>query len=167
MAVTFTNKAAGEMRERVGCDAERRTKRHLDGHLSCPRRTPPETAGPELGWTRAFTIRDAEQSLREVKKAQKSVDVNPVQWSPRAMRDRISEAKNHLIGVEAFAKAHGDGADMFLARAARVYPAYQQALRRQDAMDFDDLLMQPVRLFEGNADLLRRYQSRFGLHSGG
>ena len=161
MAVTFTNKAAGEMRERVVARLGEEPRGIWMGTFHALGARLLRRHAPELGWTRGFTIRDAEQSLREVKKAQKSVDVNPVQWSPRAMRDRISEAKNHLIGVEAFAKAHGDGADMFLARAARVYPAYQEALRKQDAVDFDDLLMQPVRLLEGNADLLRRYQRRF------
>ena len=161
MAVTFTNKAAGEMRERVVAMLGEEPRGIWMGTFHALGARFLRRHAPELGWTRGFTIRDAAQSLREVKKAQKGVDVNPVQWSPRAMRDRISEAKNHLIGVEAFAKAHGDGADMFLARAARVYPAYQEALRNQDAMDFDDLLLQPVRLFEGNAELLRRYQRRF------
>ena len=117
MAVTFTNKAAGEMRERVVAMLSGEPRGIWMGTFHALGARLLRRHAPELGWTRGFTIRDAEQSLREVKKAQKSVDVNPVQWSPRAMRDRISEAKNHLIGVEAFAKAHGAGADMFLARA--------------------------------------------------
>ena len=161
LAVTFTNKAAQEMRERVGemlggepggawistfhAMGARLLRRHA----------------PTRGWTRAFTIRDADQSLREVKKAQKSVDVDPLQCSPRAVRDSISDAKNHLVGVEDFIRSHRDGRNLFLKRVSLVYPAYQEALRRQDAMDFDDLLVEPVRLFEADAELLRRYRERF------
>ena len=160
LAVTFTNKAAQEMRERVvsmlGGDPKgiwMSTFHALGARLM-------RRHAPELGWTRAFTIRDADQSLREVKKAEKSVDIDPLQCSPRAVRDRISDAKNHLIGVEAFRERYA-GRDLFLSRVAVVYGAYQEALKRQDAMDFDDLLVLPVRLFETNSGLLGRYQRLF------
>ena len=160
LAVTFTNKAAQEMRERVvsmlGGDPKgiwMSTFHALGARLM-------RRHAPELGWTRAFTIRDADQSLREVKKAQKSVDIDPLQCSPRAVRDRISDAKNHLIGVEEFREQYA-GRDLFLSRVAVAYGAYQEALKRQDAMDFDDLLVLPVRLFESNPKLLARYQRLF------
>jgi len=161
MAVTFTNKAAGEMRDRVIAMLGGAPRGLWIGTFHAIGARLLRRHAPGIGWTRAFTIRDAEQSLREVKKAQKSVDVNPVRWSPRSIRERISAAKNQLIGVEEFAAEYGDGGDLFMRRVALVYPVYQEALRTQDAMDFDDLLVLPVRLLEGDPDLLRRYQKRF------
>ena len=161
LAVTFTNKAAAEMRERVAgmLGGEPRGIWMSTFHALGARLL--RRHAPLRGWTRAFAIRDADQSLREVKKAQKSVDVDPLLCAPRAVRDGISDAKNHLVGVEDFIRAHRGGRDLFLKRVSLVYPAYQEALRRQDAMDFDDLLVEPVRLFEADAELLNRYRRRF------
>ena len=160
LAVTFTNKAAQEMRERVVSMLGGEPKGIWMSTFHALGARLMRRHAPDLGWTRAFTIRDADQSLREVKKAQKSVDVDPLQCSPRAVRDRISDAKNHLIGVEEFRETYA-GRDLFLSRVAVVYGAYQEALKRQDAMDFDDLLVLPVRLFENNPELLRRYRQLF------
>jgi len=161
LAVTFTNKAAQEMRGRVAAmlGGEPRGIWMSTFHALGARLL--RRHAPLRGWTRAFTIRDADQSLREVKKAQKSVDVDPLQCAPRAVRESISDAKNRLVGVEDFIRDHRDGRNLFLKRVSLVYPAYQEALRRQDAMDFDDLLVEPVRLFEADAELLDRYQQRF------
>ena len=160
LAVTFTNKAAQEMRERVVSMLGGAPKGIWMSTFHALGARLMRRHAPVLGWTRGFTIRDADQSLREIKKAQKSVDVDPLQCSPRAVRDRISDAKNHLIGVEEFRERYG-GRDLFLSRVAVVYGAYQEALKRQDAMDFDDLLVLPVRLLESNPELLRRYQRQF------
>ena len=161
LAVTFTNKAAQEMRERVVSMLGGEPKGIWMSTFHALGARLMRRHAPVLGWTRGFTIRDADQSLREIKKAQKSVDVDPLQCSPRAVRDRISDAKNHLIGVESFRESHGGGHDLFMSRVAVVYGAYQDALKRQDAMDFDDLLVLPVRLLESNPELLRRYQRHF------
>ena len=161
MAVTFTNKAAGEMRERVAEMLGGEPRGIWMGTFHALGARLLRRHAPELGWTRGFTIRDAEQALRQVKKSQKSVAVDPLRWSPKAVRNAISDAKNQLVGVEAFAAAHGEGHDLFLRKVARVYPTYQEDLRKQDAMDFDDLLVLPVRLLEGDGELLKRYAERF------
>ena len=160
LAVTFTNKAAREMRERVVAMLGGEPKGIWMSTFHALGARLMRRHAPVLGWTRSFTIRDADQSLREVKKAQKSVDVDPLQCSPRAVRDRISEAKNHLIGVDEFREKYA-GRDLFLSRVAVSYAAYQEALKRQDAMDFDDLLVLPVRLLESSAELLDRYRRLF------
>ena len=161
MAVTFTNKAAGEMRERVAAMLGGAPRGIWMGTFHAIGVRLLRRHAPEVGWTRGFAIRDAEQALREVKKAQKAADVDPKRWSPKAVRAAISDAKNHLIGAEEFAAAHADGPDLLLRKAARVYPVYQASLRDQDAMDFDDLLVLPVRLLENNQGLLQRYQEAF------
>ena len=161
MAVTFTNKAAGEMRERVTAMLGREPQGIWMGTFHALGARLLRRHAPELGWTRAFAIRDAEQSLREVKRAQIAADVNPRRWQPKVIRNCISDAKNQLVGPAAFAEEHGEAADLLMRQAARVYPVYQQSLRDQDAMDFDDLLMLPVRLLEVSERLRARYQRAF------
>ena len=161
LAVTFTNKAAGEMRERVTAMLGDEPKGIWMGTFHALGARLLRRHAPELGWTRSFAIRDAEQSLREIKRAQTAAEVSPKRWKPKAIRSCISDAKNLLVGPEAFSREYGDGPDLLLQQAARVYPVYQQSLREQDAMDFDDLLVQPVRLLEGGEGVLRRYQRQF------
>jgi DNA helicase-2/ATP-dependent DNA helicase PcrA len=161
LAVTFTNKAAGEMRERIRAllDAEpagmwvgtfhatgaRILRRHAD----------------RLGWDRTFTIFDADQSLRLVKRVQEEVGLDPKRWSPKAIRAEMSNAKNQLVSAEDFARANEGSFDLFVRSVAKVFPAYQKALKEQNAFDFDDLLMKPVELFETSPELLERYRDRF------
>lgn len=161
MAVTFTNKAAGEMRERVAAMLGNEPRGIWMGTFHALGARLLRRHAPELGWTRGFAIRDAEQSLREVKRAQVAAEVDPRRWQPKAIRNCISDAKNQLVGPAAFADEHLDGADLLMKQAARVYPAYQESLRDQDAMDFDDLLMLPVRLLETSERLRTRYRHHF------
>lgn len=161
MAVTFTNKAAGEMRQRVAAILGRKPAGAWIGTFHAMGARLLRRHAPELGWTSGFAIRDAEQALREVKRAQKAARVDIKRWSPKAVRSCISDAKNCLVGPEAFARAHADDSDLMLKTVARIYPVYQASLREQDAMDFDDLLLLPVRLLDSNPGLLKRYQERF------
>ena len=161
LAVTFTNKAAGEMRERVAMYLGEEPRGMWLGTFHALGARLLRIHAGEVRRAAPFTIFDAEQSLNQVKRAQRAVRVNPDEWNPRSVQNVISSAKNALIGPGRFQSESADGAGPLEAVVSRVYPEYQAALARQNAFDFDDLLMRPVRLFEGHPAILHRYSDRF------
>ncbi len=158
LAVTFTNKAAGEMRNRiqglVGPPSQGIWMATF--HSTCARILRIE--GERLGYRRNFIIYDADDQLRLITRTAKQLELDPKRYPPRLMANIISNAKNALQTPSDLAKlAEGTVEDA----AAEVYKHYQETLRGNDAMDFDDLLMQSIVLFESNPPVLEYYQERF------
>ena len=161
LAVTFTNKAAGELRDRISSLLGESPKGMWTGTFHALGARILRRHAPLLGWSNTFTIFDAEQSLRLIKRTTEEVGLDTRRWSPKAIRGHLSSAKNQLIGPQQFVEENAEGFDVFGRNVAKVYPAYQRSLQAQNAFDFDDLLVKPVELFESNAELLAAYRSRF------
>ena len=156
MAVTFTNKAAGEMRSRVESLLGDRLRGLQVGtfHAICARFLRREAES--LGYRRDYVIYDSDDQVALVKQLVKRIDIDPKKFNPRALLSRISKAKNEMIQAEAF-----QSLDYFGEVVKQVYSAYQAALRAANAMDFDDLLLNMVLLLR-ESDMLRdAYQQRF------
>ncbi len=158
LAITFTNKAAGEMRERVEQLVGRvsRLMWVMTFHSACARIL--RADAQRLGYKRAFTIYDQADSLRMVKRCLDELDVDPKRFPPRAVRAQISGAKNQLIDAEEYAAAQGSH---FESTAADVYRLYERRMLEANAMDFDDLLVRTVNLLELFEDVRERYRRAF------
>ncbi|HET9984794.1 MAG TPA: UvrD-helicase domain-containing protein [Longimicrobiales bacterium] len=158
LAVTFTNKAAGEMRERVRRQLGHEPAGLWIGTFHAIGARLLRRHAHRLGWSPNFSIFDADQALREVKRALERLNLPVKRWPPKAVHASISGAKNGLVSPEEYAALAGDP---FTRVVADVFPAYEKALKEQNAFDFDDLLVKPVELFERHADILEEYRRRF------
>lgn len=161
LAVTFTNKAAGEMRQRVarllGQTGHRDYMPYLGTfHSVCVRLLRREAGA--IGYDQNFIIFDAADALTATKQAMRQLGINEKQFSPQGIHGLISSAKNELIWPEKYA---GLAQGPFQDAAAKVYAAYQALLRQNNALDFDDLIGLTVRLFQTDSAILTRYQEQF------
>lgn len=158
LAVTFTNKAAQEMKERVS---------QLVGgiaqgiwvstfHSTCVRILRAHAA--KLGYQANFQIFDTSDQLVVIREVLKELNLDPKRFDPRALLSAISSAKNELLGPQEY---DGKVADFWERQVSRVYQSYQQKLEENNAFDFDDLIMKTVELFRTNPHVCASYQDRF------
>ena len=158
LAITFTNKAAAEMRERLGrlVGPAARGMWVSTFHSMCVRML--RTDCEKLGFDKGFTIYDDDDSKRLVKDIMAEFDIDPKRWPINAIRNRISTAKNELMVPGEFEQqAHDPAAKV----AARVYRRLQERLKASNAFDFDDLLLYTYPLLKNHPDVLEAYQDRF------
>ncbi|MCS6861166.1 MAG: DNA helicase PcrA [Abditibacteriales bacterium] len=157
-AATFTNKAANEMKERVerliGASAERMWIGTF--HAMCARML--RLHGERLGVDRHFVIFDEDDSTRLIRDCLRELDIDPERYRPASIKSTISAAKNELLDPRRFQQTRQGAWDKMV---ARVYARYQERLRQNRALDFDDLLMQAVELLRTNEEMASYYQERF------
>lgn len=159
LAITFTNKAAGEMRERVdkivGFGAESIWVSTF--HSSCVRILRRHIES--LGYTTNFTIYDSDDQRTLMRQVLKTLEIDPKLYKDRAMLGFISTAKNELVTAAEFEL--NAGGDFRQKKVAQIYKEYQSQLKKNNALDFDDLIMKTVELFQNNPEVLDYYQERF------
>lgn len=158
LAITFTNKAAREMKERVSglLGAGGEDVWISTFHSMCVRILRRDV--DHIGYSRNFTIIDSSEQLTLMKRVVKELNIDPKKYDPRSMLGAISNAKNELLTPEDYAAMQGS---FFEQLVAKCYDLYQKELRRNQCMDFDDLIMITIRLFKDNEEILNYYQRKF------
>ena len=161
IAITFTNKAARELRERLtlalGDEEEASSVWAYTFHTACLRIL--RRYGDLLGFETAFTIYDEDDKKRVITNVLKRMNLDPKAYDPRTVMGMISRAKDKLMTPKQFAAdARGD---YFREKVAEVYSAYENEMKKACALDFDDIIMKTVLLLQGNPDVLEHYQRQF------
>ncbi len=159
LAITFTNKAAGELRERLQAllGEEGRDVNAATFHSACVRILRSEITA--LGYRSSFTIYDTDDSVRVLKECLGELRLDEKQFSPKAMLGIISQAKDKFLTPAQMEKEMGD--NYLYKTAAKVYQKYQDKLRAASAVDFDDIILLTVKLFQQFPDVLEKYRKRF------
>ena len=157
LAITFTNKAAREMRERA-FDLNSRTQDTLIAtfHSMCVRIL--RRDADHIGYNRNFTIVDPGEQRTLMKRILKELNVDPKKFTERTILGTISNSKNDLVTAESYAK---NANDLYSEIVAKAYKRYETELKRSESMDFDDLIMNTILLFDKNPDVLAYYQGKF------
>ena len=158
LAVTFTNKAAGEMRDRVAALLDEPPRGMWIGTFHAMGARLLRAAAPAAGRTSRFTIYDEDDALAVIKRLMERHRISLRQWTPRAIRSVISDAKNALVSP---AEYESLARDPLSRAAAQVYGDLEPAMRAANAVDFDDLLLLPVRLLEQDPAMRQMYRARF------
>ena len=159
MAITFTNKAAGELKDRL-CAMLGETANDIWAstfHSTCARIL--RRDGERIGYSSHFTVYDTDDQRRLMKNILKELDISEKNITPKSILNEISRAKDSLISPAEYALTVGD--DFRLKIISRAYTTYQKRLEDADAMDFDDLINKIVELFKKCPDVLEYYQNRF------
>jgi DNA helicase II / ATP-dependent DNA helicase PcrA len=158
LAITFTNKAAAEMRDRAELLVGRQVRAMwvMTFHAACARMLRAEA--PRLGYTRQFTIYDTADTRRLIKRCLDELGIDPKRFTPASVGSQISDAKNKLRDADAYAQMVGS---FFEQTVADAYRSYERELHRMNAMDFDDLLVRAVNVLELFPEVRERYASGF------
>lgn len=159
LAITFTNKAAGELRARLaGMLGTRGEDVHAATfHAACSRILRAEIEA--LGYNRNFTIYDTDDSVRVIKDAMAELHISDKNFAPKALLGNISRAKDKMLTPEGLRQSAGD--NFALQVTARIYGRYQQMLKDANALDFDDIILLTVKLFQQFPEVLQKYQRRY------
>lgn len=158
LALTFTNKAANEMKERITQQVGEKSKQLWMGTFHSIFARLLRIEADRLGFGKNFSIYDTQDSLRLIKSIMNDLHIPSQQYNPQAVMYRISRAKNQVILPEEYAS---QSLDLFEEKTAKIYAEYVRRLKLNNAMDFDDLLIKPIELFNHHKKILESYQERF------